>query len=69
MDTEAPGAESTLPEHEAPRKSGRPPPIVMTSTTNSVLRQMVTEVSEAVSEDKIMFITKMALNFMKQNGS
>jgi hypothetical protein len=31
--------------------------------------QIITEVSEAVSEkDKIMVITKMALNLMKQNG-
>jgi hypothetical protein len=36
MDTETTGAENTLPEKEAPRKSGRPPPIVMTSTTNLI---------------------------------
>jgi hypothetical protein len=29
-------AESTLPEQEAPRKPGRLPPIVMTSTTNLI---------------------------------
>jgi hypothetical protein len=33
-DTESTETENTLPEKEAPRKSGRPPPIVMTSTTN-----------------------------------
>jgi hypothetical protein len=36
MDMETTGAENTLPEKEAPRKSGRPPPIVMTSTTNLI---------------------------------
>jgi hypothetical protein len=33
MDTETTGAENTLPEQEVPRKSGRPPTIVMTSIT------------------------------------
>jgi hypothetical protein len=36
MDTETIGAENTLPEQEAPRKSGRPPPTAMTSTTNLI---------------------------------
>jgi hypothetical protein len=31
--TETTREENTLPEKEPPRKSGRPPPIVMTSTT------------------------------------
>jgi hypothetical protein len=35
-DTETTGAENALPEQEAPRKPGRPPPIVMTSTTNLI---------------------------------
>jgi hypothetical protein len=35
MDTESTETENTLPE-EAPRKSDRPPPIVMTSTTNLI---------------------------------
>jgi hypothetical protein len=39
MDTETTEAENTLPEHEAPNKSGRPPPIVMTSTTNLIRLQ------------------------------
>jgi hypothetical protein len=35
----------------------------------TTVQQIVTELSEAVSEkDKIMIITKMALNLMKQNG-
>jgi hypothetical protein len=35
----------------------------------SVMQQIITELSEAVSEkDKIMNITKMVLNLMKQNG-
>jgi hypothetical protein len=34
VDTGTTGAENTLPEQEAPRKLGRPPPIVMTSTIN-----------------------------------
>jgi hypothetical protein len=38
MDTETTGAENTLPE-EAPRKSGRLPPIVMTFTTNLIRLQ------------------------------
>jgi hypothetical protein len=37
MDTETTGAENTLPEQEAPRKSGRPPPIVMTSICNRTI--------------------------------
>jgi hypothetical protein len=37
MDTETTGAENT--EQEAPRKSGRPPPIVMTSITNLIRLQ------------------------------
>jgi hypothetical protein len=36
MDTETTGAENTLPEQETPKKSGRSPPIVMTSTTNLI---------------------------------
>jgi hypothetical protein len=39
MDMETTGAENTLPEQEAPRKPGRPPPTVMTSTTNLSRRQ------------------------------
>jgi hypothetical protein len=39
MDTETTGAENTLPEQESPRKSCRPPPIVMTSTTNLIRLQ------------------------------
>jgi hemin uptake protein HemP len=34
MNTETAGTGNILPEQEAPRKSGRPPPIVMTSTIN-----------------------------------
>jgi hypothetical protein len=36
MDTESTETESTLPEKEAPGKSGKPPPILMTSTTNLI---------------------------------
>jgi hypothetical protein len=36
MDMEATTAENVLPEQEARRKPGRPPPIVMTSTTNLI---------------------------------
>jgi hypothetical protein len=39
MDTEIAGAENTLLKKEAPRKSGRPPPIVMTSTINLIRLQ------------------------------
>jgi hypothetical protein len=39
MDTETPGAENTLLEQEAPRKLGRLPPIMMTSTTNIIQRR------------------------------
>jgi hypothetical protein len=36
----------------------------------TVVQQTMTELSEAVSEkDKIMVITKLVLNLMKQNGS
>jgi hypothetical protein len=35
MDTETTGAENELPKQEAPRKSGRSPPIVI-STTNLI---------------------------------
>jgi hypothetical protein len=36
MDTETTVTENTVLEQEAPRKPGRPPPIVMTSTTNLI---------------------------------
>jgi DNA replicative helicase MCM subunit Mcm2 (Cdc46/Mcm family) len=39
VDTETAGAENTLPEQEATRKSNRPPPIVMTFTTNLIQLQ------------------------------
>jgi hypothetical protein len=39
MNTETTVAENTAPEQEAPRKTGRPPPIVMTSTTNFIRLQ------------------------------
>jgi hypothetical protein len=36
---------------------------------STAVQQIMTELSEAVSEeDKIMTITKMVLNLMKQNG-
>jgi hypothetical protein len=39
VDTEATEAENKLLEQEAPRKPGRPPPIVMISTTNLIRLQ------------------------------
>jgi hypothetical protein len=36
MDMKTTGKEKILPEQEAPRKSGRPPPTVMTYTTNLI---------------------------------
>jgi hypothetical protein len=39
METETTGAENILPEQEAPRKSGRSPPIVMTSTIHLIRLQ------------------------------
>jgi hypothetical protein len=39
MDTETTEADNALPEQEDPRKSGRPPPTVMTSTTNLIRLQ------------------------------
>jgi hypothetical protein len=36
MDTETTEAEKTLPEQEAPRKPGTPPPIMMTYTINFI---------------------------------
>jgi hypothetical protein len=36
MDMKTTGAENTLLEKEAPRKSGKLPPRVMTSTTNLI---------------------------------
>jgi hypothetical protein len=39
MDIETTEAEKTLQEQEAPRKPGRPPPIVMTSTTELIRLQ------------------------------
>jgi hypothetical protein len=35
MDMETTGAENIIPEQEAPRKPGQPPPIMMTSTQTS----------------------------------
>jgi hypothetical protein len=40
-DTETIGSENTLPKLEAPSKPGRPPPIMMTSTTNLIRLQSV----------------------------
>jgi hypothetical protein len=34
MDTDSSGAEATTPEGAVPVKGGRPPPIILTSTTN-----------------------------------
>jgi hypothetical protein len=39
MDTETIGAENKLSKKQAPRKSGRPSPIMMTSTTNLIRLQ------------------------------
>jgi hypothetical protein len=39
MDAETTGVENALPEQEARRKSGRPPPVIMTSTTNLIRHQ------------------------------
>jgi hemin uptake protein HemP len=39
MDTESTETENTVPDKEAPKNSGRPPPIVMTSTTNLIRLQ------------------------------
>jgi hypothetical protein len=39
MDMETTEAKNILPEQDNPRKSGRPPPIVMTSTTNLIQLQ------------------------------
>jgi hypothetical protein len=36
MDMETTGAEKNFPEQEAPRKSGRAPPVMMTSSTNLI---------------------------------
>jgi hypothetical protein len=35
---------------------------------STVVQQIMTELSEAVSGDKIAVITKMVLNLIKQNG-
>jgi hypothetical protein len=37
IDTEITGMEETVQEHEDPRKLGRPPPIIMTSTMNIII--------------------------------
>jgi hypothetical protein len=39
MDTETTGTENALPEQETPIKPGRPPPVMMTSTTNLIRLQ------------------------------
>jgi hypothetical protein len=39
MDTETTGEENTLPEQEAPQKSGRPPPTGNISTTKLIRLQ------------------------------
>jgi hypothetical protein len=39
MGTETTGAANALPEQETPKKSGRPPPVVMTSITNLIRLQ------------------------------
>jgi hypothetical protein len=49
VNTETAGAENTLQETEASRKSGRPPPLVMTSTTNLI--QIQIHLKEHVKEE------------------
>jgi hypothetical protein len=39
MDTETTGEGNVLPKQEAPRQTGRPPPVQMTSTTNLIRLQ------------------------------
>jgi hypothetical protein len=39
MDTDSSGAEATTLEEAAPGKAGRPPPIILTSTTNLIQLQ------------------------------
>jgi hypothetical protein len=39
MDTDSSGAEATTPEETVPGKGGRPPPVILTSTTNLIQLQ------------------------------
>jgi hypothetical protein len=56
MDTETTGAENTLPEQEAPRISGRPSAIMMTSTTNLIRLQ--SDLKECVKEEYVFRNTR-----------
>jgi hypothetical protein len=66
-------AQQHLPQQEIQRTG---PSVQAPSSTNNdtlniatVVQQMIIELSEAVSEkEKILVITKMVLNLMKQNG-
>jgi hypothetical protein len=49
MEMETTGSEKTLLEQEAPRKSGRPPPIVMIFTTNLIRLQSDLKEQESMS--------------------
>jgi hypothetical protein len=62
-----------LPQQEI-QKTGlpvQPPSSTINDTLKvaTVVQKIITQLNEAVSErDKIMVITKMVFNFMKQNG-
>jgi hypothetical protein len=65
--TETVGAENTVPAKEAPRKSGRPPPIVMTSTINLIrLQNDLKEHVKGEYESEIheMYVTRIITKVM-----
>jgi hypothetical protein len=66
IDTKTTGADNTLPKQEASRKSGRPPPIVMTSTKNLIRLQ--SDLKEHVKRDKSSEIHQINLYHNKRNG-
>jgi hypothetical protein len=49
LDTETTGAVNTLPEQEVPRKSGRPPSIGITSTTDLI--QLQNNIKDHIKEE------------------
>jgi hypothetical protein len=49
MDTDASGTEATSNEEEVPGKSSRPPPIILTSTTNLI--QLQNQLKNVVKEN------------------
>jgi hypothetical protein len=65
MNMETTGAENTLPEQDTPRKSSRPPPIMVTSTTN--LNRLQSDLKPTSKERSSSKYTKWKAYHNKRN--